>query len=86
MGFQSRRWERWQEGGRLFLLKEEIILCYKITALPLCSFGFAIRLRRSTIPLLDTLQATTTNTNLKAETTNHATPGGIPVISSSIDK
>lgn len=66
--------ERWQAEGRFFLLlKEEIILRYKITALPRCSFGLSPSLSfvsRST-PSSHTrrrVRATRTNTNLKGET------------------
>lgn len=73
MGFRRRRrrrrWERWQAEGRfLLLLKEEIIPRYKITALPRCSFGRSLPLSPSSISIHPRTN-TTTNTNLKAETT-----------------
>lgn len=77
MGFRSGGWERWQAEGRFFLLlKEEIILRYKITALPRCSFGPS-----PSSPTPRSIPAhrrrATTNTNLKdhanrvAPTRNH---------------
>lgn len=70
MGFRRRRWERWQAEGRfLLLLKEEIIPRYKITALPRCSFGRSLPLSPSSTSIHPRTN-TTTNTNLKAETTS----------------
>lgn len=65
--FEAGGGKRWQAEGRfLLLLKEEIILRYKITALPRCSFGLSPSSPSSSIHP----RTQTTNTNLKAETTS----------------